>query len=61
MADILPPRIEPLSERNAGPQDQPARKPRAKKPVTEEKLAATPAPDIGAPEDEDKHELDEMA
>jgi len=60
MGDILPHRIEPISDPKPGPQEQPARKPR-KKAADEEKPAPTPDPDIGSPEEEDKHELDETA
>lgn len=60
MPDISPPRIAPISDTNSGPQDQPAKKPRAK-PAPPEKPAVLPVPKVSTPDDEDKHELDEMA
>ena len=60
MAEIVSPRIGSISDLNSGPQDQPAPKQRAKVVA-----AAKPDPahilDIGTAEEEDKHELDEMA
>ena len=60
MAEITPPRIEPISDANSGPQDQPAQKPRAKAAAAG-KPAAPHVPEVSAPEEEDKHKLDEMA
>jgi hypothetical protein len=60
MGDILPPRIEPLSQPKSGPQEQPAPKPRPKA-IPAEKLAPIPDPDIGAPDEDENHNLDEMA
>jgi hypothetical protein len=60
MAEILPPRIGSISDPNSGPQDQPAPKSRAKAVVT---LKPEPPsdPDLNSAEEEDTHELDEMA
>jgi hypothetical protein len=60
MAEILPPRIESISDPHSGPQDNPAQTPRAKA-VAAGKPAPPHSPEISAPEEEDKHELDEMA
>ncbi len=60
MAEIVPSRIDSLSDPNSGPQDQPARKPRAKA-ATAEKPNPAPDPDLGPPDEQDKHKLDEMA
>jgi hypothetical protein len=60
MAEITPPRIESISDPNSGPRDQPAQKPRAKAAVAA-KSVPQQAPEVSAPEEEDKHELDEMA
>jgi hypothetical protein len=60
MAEIVPPRIGSISDPNSGPQDQPAPKPRAKAFVST-KPDPPPVPDISSAEEEDKHELDEMA
>jgi hypothetical protein len=60
MAEIVPPRIGSISDPNSGPQDQPAPKPRAKA-VVSTKPDPPPVPDISSAEEEDKHELDEMA
>jgi hypothetical protein len=60
MAEITPSRIESISDPNPGPQDQPAPKPR-----TSAAAAGKPAPphvpEISATDEDDKHELDEMA
>ena len=60
MAEILPPRIGSISDPNSGPQDQPAPKPRAKA-VAALKPEPPSDPDLSSAEEEDKHELDEMA
>jgi hypothetical protein len=60
MAEITPPRIESISDANSGPPDQPAPKPRAKAAAAG-KPAPPHVPEVSAPEEEDKHELDEMA
>jgi hypothetical protein len=60
MVDITPPRIESIADPGTGPQDQSAHKPRVKTAVAG-KPASPNTPEISAPEDEEKHELDEMA
>lgn len=60
MTDLVPPRIEPLSDPHSGRQGQPPPRPRVK-PETVEKPAPAPVPDLGAPDEEENHELDEMA
>jgi hypothetical protein len=60
MAEITPSRIESISDPNSGPQEQPAPKPRAKAAAAG-KPASPHAPEISAPEEEEKHKLDEMA
>jgi len=60
MAEIVPPRIESISDPNSGPQDQPAPKPRVRA-VVATKPDSPPLPDISPVEEEDKHKLDEMA
>jgi hypothetical protein len=60
MAEISPPRIESISDPNSGPQDQPAPNPRAKQDVAA-KPAPPRVPEVSAPEEEDQHQLDEMA
>jgi hypothetical protein len=60
MAEIAPPRIESISDPNSGPQDQPAQKPRVKAAAAG-KPAPPHVPEVSAPGEEDKHELDEMA
>jgi hypothetical protein len=60
MADILPARIESISDPNSGAQDRPAPKRHAKLspcliPVQ------PPVPKVSSPEEEEKHNLDEMA
>jgi hypothetical protein len=64
MAEISPPRIESISDPNSGSQDrsqdQPAPKPPAKQNAAA-KPAAPRAPEVSAPEEEDQHQLDEMA
>jgi len=60
MAGILPPRIEPLSDPNPEPRKKPDQKPHAQA-VAPEKTVPPPVPKIGDPEEEDKHDLDEMA
>jgi len=59
MPEILPPRIESISDPHSGPQEEAAPKPRAK--TAAGKPAPPQLPEISAPEEEDKHELDEMA
>jgi hypothetical protein len=60
MAEIAPPRSSSISDPNSGAQDQPAKKPRPKSNPAE-KPPSAPAPEVSAPDEEDKHELDEMA
>jgi hypothetical protein len=60
MAEIVPPRMGSISDPNSGSPDQPAPKPRVKAAVAH-KPVPPPAPDISPMEEEDKHELDEMA
>lgn len=60
MPEILPPRIESISDPSSGSQDKPAPKPRAKAAAAE-KPAPPQIPEISAPVEEDKHALDEMA
>jgi hypothetical protein len=62
MAEIAPSRIEPIADPGPGPgsQDQTASKQRTKAAAAG-KHVLSPTPEIGAPEAEDKHELDEMA
>jgi hypothetical protein len=60
MADILHPRIEPLSDPNPEPRENPPQNPRAKA-AAHGKASPTHVPEISAPEEEDKHDLDEMA
>jgi hypothetical protein len=58
MAEITPPRIESIGD--PGPQDQSSQKSRAKAAVAG-KPTSTTTPEISTPEEEEKHELDEMA
>ncbi len=60
MAEIVPSRIGSISDSNSGPQDKPAPKPRAKAAVVG-KREPPHLPEISAAEEEDWHELDEMA
>ena len=60
MAEIAPPHIESIPDPPTGSQEQNAPRPRAKA-VAVGKPSASHPPDIGAPEDTEKHELDEMA
>jgi hypothetical protein len=62
MAEIAPSRIEPIADPGPGPgpQDQSASKQHAKAAAFG-KHGTSPTPEIGAPEAEEKHELDEMA
>jgi hypothetical protein len=60
VAEIVPPRIESIADPNSGSQDQPAPKPRVKA-VVATKPDPPHVPDISPAEEEDKHELDEMA
>ena len=60
MAEILPPRIESISDPGSGPRDQPEQHPRAKGAVVEKPLPPE-LPEISPPEEEEKHDLDEMA
>ena len=59
MAEIAPPRINSISDPNSEPQDHPAKKTRVK-PSAGKSVPAR-APEISTPDEEDKHELDEMA
>jgi hypothetical protein len=62
MADILPPRIESISDPHSGPRDQPAPNPRVKAAVAAKSHLPPPlVPAIGSAEEEEKHELDELA
>ena len=62
MADLVTSRIESIAEARSGPHDQSAPKPRTKGAAAAAKNAApSGVPQIGTPEEEDKHELDEMA
>ncbi len=60
MEEIAPPRIESVADPGPGPQDQSARKPRLKAAVAGKPVSPN-TPEISAPEEEEKHELDEMA
>ena len=60
MAEIKPPRIGSISDPNSGPPDQPAQEPRARAAAAG-KPAPIRVPEVSAPEEEDKHNLDEMA
>ena len=60
MADITPSRIESIADPGPGPQDPSARKQRAKAAAAG-KPVPSHTPEISAPEEEEKHELDEMA
>jgi hypothetical protein len=60
MEDILPHRIEPASDRNSGQQDAPDAR-RHAKPAATSKPASPRAPEVSAPEENEKHELDELA
>jgi len=60
MAEITPPHIESISDPFTGPQDQNAPRPRAKAAAVGKHSPPRP-PEISAPEDTEKHELDEMA
>jgi hypothetical protein len=60
MAEITPPRIEIIADLGTGSKDPPAQKQRAKV-VAVGNLPAAPLPEIAAPGEEEKHELDEMA
>ena len=60
MAEITSSRIESISDPNSGPQEQPAQKPRAKAAAAG-KPTPSHVPEVSAPEEEEKHELDEMA
>jgi hypothetical protein len=60
VAEISPPRVESISDPNPRSQDQPAKKPRVK-PVAGQQPAPPHAPEVSTPDDEDKHELDELA
>jgi hypothetical protein len=63
MAEIPGPRIESITDLGPGSQDQPYQRPSAKPAVAA--LPAKPAPpstpEIGAPDEEEKPKLDEMA
>ena len=62
MAEITPPRIESIAGPGPtpDPQDQHPPKQRTKAAASGKYLTFRP-PEIGAPEAEEKHELDEMA
>ena len=62
MAEIAPSRIEPIADPGPGPgpQDQSDPKPRTKAAAVVKHVPLY-TPEIGAPEAEDQHELDEMA
>ena len=60
MAEIVRPRIESISDPNAGLRDQPAPKPRVRAAGAAKPHPPSP-PDISSAEEEDKHELDELA
>jgi hypothetical protein len=60
MAEIAPPRIESIADPGPGTQDQSAHKPRLKAAIAGKPASPSP-PEISAPEEEEKHELDEMA
>jgi hypothetical protein len=60
MVEISPPRIESISDASAGPQEQNAPQHRAKAAAVGKASPPRP-PEVGTPEDSEKHELDEMA
>jgi hypothetical protein len=60
MAEISPPRIEIIADLGTGSKDPPAQKQRAKAAAVG-KLPAVRPPEIAAPGEEEKHELDELA
>jgi hypothetical protein len=60
MAEIARPRIESIADPGPGPQDQSALKQRLKAVIAIKPVPPSP-PEISAPEEEGKHELDEMA
>jgi hypothetical protein len=60
MAEITPPRIESTSDPNSRPQDQPLKRPRVKA-APAQKPASSPSLEVSGPDEEEKHELDEMA
>ena len=60
MAEIAPPRIESIADPNSGRMDESAPKSRAKAAGTGKRSTLRP-PEVSAPEEEDKHTLDEMA
>ena len=60
MAEIAPPHIESIADTGTGTPEQPAEKSRVKTPP-EAKTAPPKAPAIGNPEEQEKHNLDEMA
>ncbi len=60
MAEITPPRIGSIADPGPGPRDQSAHK-QPTKAVAAEKPASSHTPEIGVPEEAEKHELDEMA
>jgi hypothetical protein len=60
MTEITPSRIESISDPNSRPQEQPAQKSRAKAAAAG-KPTPPQVPEVSAPEEEDKHKLDEMA
>jgi hypothetical protein len=60
MAEITPPRIGSTSDPNPRPQDQPLKRPRVKA-ASAKKPALSHSAEVSAPDEEEKHELDEMA
>jgi hypothetical protein len=60
MAEIAPPHIEPISDPSAGSQERNASRDRART-VGAGKVHSPRPPEVGAPEESERHELDEMA
>jgi hypothetical protein len=60
MAEISGPRIESISDPGSGSQEPPREKPQVK-PYAAWKPDPSKTPEIGAPEEEEKRQLDEMA
>jgi hypothetical protein len=60
MAEIAPPRIEPIADPGTGPQDQSAQNQHAKAAALAKAVPKKP-PDIGSPGEDEKHKLDELA